>query len=545
MNPQNASDGQYFGSLPNEMVLKVLGYVSKLKNCHLVSKQFRRICCVAESAKNRGVIMVLDDKKLKNLTLLDSILKSERNVKYLKISSIYQTCAESESILKLHAVFKLYGKGLVGLEFFDCVLMVTDFVRMLRRARNIEQFELRNIACLDPKPVKKSLTKNKKKLKKLEKFRKLQSLSIRYCDERILLKTYMMLKKNMLLDVNIGGPFRTDYIDYLVDNQSTLKKLTVSESNLNSTIHLMNHKEFTAFHIKAPCFCVCVPEDITDFMKNHPNLTSLDLESTEINMEILQEIVKMKQLEKLRINVVKLCSEDMILLESLSSLKEFAIVNDSCLSMRQFEAFSNIRNLKLTKFEMTHSSSSTEKDLIRLAENNPGLEYFSIPCISKKVTEVFFKNCKLLKVFNCPGTYQGSSRHATTLFTDERVRNIFNTNLIELDSPYFKPCSTLYESFPNLKKYKWYPWVIPSDEDFSTLLIQLKDMEHLEIMWSEKITKDSMVSVKNHGRNLTYLKFNNLSKYLFWSDTEIDKFFSTHPQRIVLKEKIIRIVNYT
>lgn len=481
------------------------------------------------------------------MSLLNSILKSERNVKYLKISSVYQTCAENESILKLRAILKLFGKGLIGLEFFDCVLMVLDFVRMLRKARNIQQFELGNIACLDPKKSpKKPLIKSKLKLKKLEKFNNLESLSIKYCDERILLKTYMMLKKNMLLNVNIGGPFRPDYIDYLVDNQSTLKRLTVSDTNLNSTINLMNHKKITAFHIKAPCFYVCKPEDISYFITNHPNLTSLDLESTEITIEILQEICKLQNLVKLHINVVKLCPEDMNKLGSLSSLREFAIVNHSSfLSKYQFEAFTEIRNLKLTKFEMKQSSSSTERDLVRLAENNPSLEYVSIPCISKRSTEVFFEKCKMLKVFNCPGIYQAPCKYSRTTFCAEQIENMKSTNLIELDSPYFKPCNNLYENFPNLRKFKWYPWVVPSDEDFSRLLIQLKNIEHLEIMRSEKITKDSLVSIKNHGRNLNYLKFNNLSKYLFWSDTEIDKFFAAHPQKINVEEKIIRIVNYT
>ncbi|CAO1300667.1 unnamed protein product [Diamesa tonsa] len=546
MDTENMSGGKFFGSLFTEMMMKIIGSVGKIKNCHLVCKQFRRICCAIEAKKDSGVVMVLDDKKLKDKSLLDSILKSERNVKYLKISSVYQTCAESVSIVKLRAIFKLFGKKLIGLKFFDCVLMAMDFVRMLRNARNIKHFELGNMACLDPKPTKRSLTKGKKKLKKLEKFNNLESLSINYCDERILLKTYMMVKKNKLLDVSIGGPFRPVYIEYLVHNQSSLKKLTVADTNLNSTINLMNHKEFTAFHIKAPCFYVCKPQDISDFLNNHLNLTSLDLESTEITFEILQEICKMSQLEKLKINIEKLCPEDMKQLGSLSSLREFAIINHSSfLSRRQFEAFTEIRNLKLTKFEMEQGSSSKETDLIRFAHNNPSLEYISIPCISKRVTEVFFEQCKMLKVFNCPGMYQSPCAYSNTTFSSEKMENMNSTHLIELDSPYFKPCKILYKNFPNLKKFKWYPFVIPSDEDFNIMLMQLKNIEHLEIMRSEKITMNSLVSVKNHGRNLSYIKFNNLSKYLFWCDTEIDKYFAAHPQPIVVEEKIIRIVNYT
>lgn len=480
------------------------------------------------------------------MSLLDSILKSERNVKYLKVSSVYQTCAESESILKLRAIFKLFGKGLIGLTFFDCVFIAMDLVRMLRKARNIKQFELGNMSCLVIKPLKRSLTKGKKKLKTLQKFNNLESLSINYCDERILLKTYMMLKKHKLLDVSIGGPFRPVYIDFLVDNQSTLKKLTVADTNLNSTINLMNHKAFTTFHIKAPCFYVCKPQNISDFLNNHPNITCLDLESTEITIEILQEICKLSHLEKLKINIEKLCPEDMYKLGSLSSLREFAIINHcSFLSRHQFEAFTEIRNLKLTKFEMEQGSSSKETDLIRFAHNNPSLEYISIPCISKRVTEVFFEQCKMLKVFNCPGMYQAPCTYSNTTFSSEKIDNMNSTNLIELDSPYFKPCNNLYRNFPNIKKLKWYPFFIPSDEDFNRMLIQLKNIEHLEIMRSENITKDSLESVKNHGRNLSYIKFNNLSKYLFWSDTEIDKYFAAHPQRIIVEEKLIRIVNYT
>ena len=402
---------------------------------------------------------------------MDSILKTERNVKYLKISSVYQTCAESESILKLRAIFNILTKSMIIRTQSKKSNPTNPFPNSLKIARNF-----RIMSCLDAKPralkAKTSLTKGKKKLKKLEKFNNLESLSIKYCDERISLRVYMMLKKNVLLDVSIGGPFRPDYIDFLVDNQSTLKKLTVADTNLNSTINLMNHKQFTAFHIKAQCFYVCKPQDINDFLSNHPNLTSLDLESSEINFEVFEEICKLTKLEKLRVNIVKLCPQDMIQIASLTSLRELSIVNHSSfLSRNQFEAFTEIRNLKLTKFEMKQSSGSTERDMIRLAENNPDLEYVSIPCISKKVTEVFFGKCKMLKVFICPGYYQSPCKYTNTTFSSEEVDNMCNTNLIELDSPYFKPCNDLYKNFPNLRKFKWYPLVVPSDEDFKMLLI--------------------------------------------------------------------------
>lgn len=64
MNPENISGGKFFGRLPNEMVMRIFELVGKIKNCHLVCKQFRQICCAVEAAKGNGVVMVLDDKKV-------------------------------------------------------------------------------------------------------------------------------------------------------------------------------------------------------------------------------------------------------------------------------------------------------------------------------------------------------------------------------------------------------------------------------------------------------------------------------------------------
>lgn len=64
MDAQNMSGGEFFGSLPTEMMIKIIGLVGKIKNCHLVCKQFRRVCCAIEATKPNGVVMVLDDKKV-------------------------------------------------------------------------------------------------------------------------------------------------------------------------------------------------------------------------------------------------------------------------------------------------------------------------------------------------------------------------------------------------------------------------------------------------------------------------------------------------
>ena len=64
MSTQHVSGGKFFGRLPTEMMMKILGSVGKIKNCHLVCKQFRQICCVIESTKGNGVVMVLDGKKV-------------------------------------------------------------------------------------------------------------------------------------------------------------------------------------------------------------------------------------------------------------------------------------------------------------------------------------------------------------------------------------------------------------------------------------------------------------------------------------------------
>lgn len=64
MDTQNMSGGKFFGRLPTEMMMKIIGSVGKIKNCHLVCKQFRQICCAIEATKDNGVVMVLDDKKV-------------------------------------------------------------------------------------------------------------------------------------------------------------------------------------------------------------------------------------------------------------------------------------------------------------------------------------------------------------------------------------------------------------------------------------------------------------------------------------------------
>lgn len=64
MDAQHMSGGKFFGSLPTEMMIKIIRSVGKIKNCHLVCRQFRQVCCAIEATKPNGVLMVLDDKKV-------------------------------------------------------------------------------------------------------------------------------------------------------------------------------------------------------------------------------------------------------------------------------------------------------------------------------------------------------------------------------------------------------------------------------------------------------------------------------------------------
>ncbi|CAO1418035.1 unnamed protein product [Diamesa hyperborea] len=388
---------------------------------------------------------------------------------------------------------------------------ISRLIEILNSVPNVKSITLSDLCCLQDMPIRNF---NELHLTKLE------DLTIDACDPKFI-EIFIDLPENVLINLFMCSK-NMKYAKDIFQKQKKIKNLELScaiyESDENLNLDQLNLTYLRYDNKRA------TTSEFINILKSQPNLVSLDLLGHRTKYRLLKEIVNLKHLNVLKMNVEKLSSQEFMTIK-FNSLTELEIEYDHDDNTANYiTELSYIHNLKLTSLKLKLYAIEFDCEVMtRLAKNNPNLKLIEIENqkLNESIVCAFLKNCKNLEVINTTFCNNESTVNGSfnSLFNEAGMENpkLKELRLFGIKLNMNEILNQFCANYPNLEKIAFSSVPVLSDDDLQFLLLRLTKLRVIEII--DDLPISSFEILMEYGRNLQVIyappKFDVIASDIF------------------------------
>ncbi|CAO1408701.1 unnamed protein product [Diamesa hyperborea] len=357
--------------LHEEVLIKILEYVPRRNDCHLVSHRFNFLCNLVQ-----GVCLNLKpEPQLQDEMFYKSILETERNISKIVINDENGTF--NLDTKKLSQIFQLFGMTLKHLEMRDCHISDKELVDILHDVPNIKSLILNNTDVTDAaydaicklsslKTLELNLdTVSRDEIHKLSNLTKLTDLNID-CDnnnEKKQIQELSLIENPKLMKLVMTAAIRGEDVIKIMENNPNLKivnikdysKIKLSVQDFVNQISKLEELKFSAYDVifqepvngravefppnpqlKILFLGFTIPEELlSNLIPSYPNLEQVTLTFPVTTNILIRKLLQ--SLPKLKYLMLHNC--DTITVDIFDSIKQYGLnLQRICLSNNKISA---------------------------------------------------------------------------------------------------------------------------------------------------------------------------------------------------------------
>ncbi|CAO1396240.1 unnamed protein product [Diamesa serratosioi] len=475
--------------LPQEMLLKILGFVLNRNNCYLVCQQFNEICCMI-TIKNGILCKIEWDHQLNDPEFYESVINTYKFIRSIRISMLIQT--NQDSYAKIKSIIEKHGSTTKNLALENCYLFDKQKLdNLLKLVPNVETITLNQLSSTADR--KQHLTEQS------------EDHNLHHLRELTLIDCFAMEKILELIPKGVITSFTVD-----IKKMNTLTKFFLKQTNIkrlstsikNNEIGLTqpyNHLQLHHLQIQY-CHSASLPL-LKSSIQNQPNLHSLELGNIGITDDIFRVICGLRQLRILKLSLNNLSTGVFGEISQLKNLTELTI--DYCYNnevMEYIKDFSFVTNNNLHVLDIM-AKVSTE-DLLKIRENNPNMQKIIVNVLGKlELNGDLAKNFNKIKVLKLHATdveiKEGNYEH---LLLNLELKILHLQLPIDYTIDIIKKMSAI---IPNVENLKLKPLQNFTNEIFNEILISFPKLKQLTLFDCHKLSVSCVLkSIEKHGLNL-------------------------------------------
>ncbi|XP_037034892.1 uncharacterized protein LOC119073490 [Bradysia coprophila] len=499
-------------SLPNELLLKILGYLPNNKSVALVSRRFYDAVCTLDAKDERLILHVYEPKE-KNDRFIRSVMNTTRPIRNVLVNF---------ASVEREVVFGVLKKFTENIDYLSvCAEKGSDYLEAIELVPNVIHLELVSLASCNYIPSTKKARHDDENNKVLNLLR-LRKLQMDRCLNSDVVEMFNRLPDELLNELSLLASHLSRSYE-LFQKQRNITKLTITRCRCNCVCDhkamiirdasIFDHLQLKFLEWQADKF---EDANVGSVLAKQKNLESLRLVAMKISVDLLNVITdQLRKLHTLEIGITNLPTDAVKKITKLENLTDLTLWSDDEDSTEVFRELAKLDNSRITALNIQHCFGIPDDVIASMSRSLPNLKRIAVHCVfSINTFSAILKHFNYVEAVHLDAAdISWDAKDRTGNCESLLKRGYDNHKLTELRISYpiaysLKMVEKMVAYYPHLKRLVFFPTNRLFYNPFVGILKGFKELESLFILRSLYEVKKRYYDLNlivEHGINLKFV----------------------------------------